>query len=70
MAEQSEREWLRRTWNSEISGRMTEFFNEVEARLESKSTANRELVDMNARLMARVLKLEHEIECLKKQEGK
>lgn len=42
-----------------------DFWNLVVARLESKSTANAELMDMNEKLVAKISELEAEIKTLK-----
>ena len=66
MAEQSEREWVREAWDNEKIGEsgssLGQFFDAVAARLESKSTANRELVKMNEKLCERIRDLEQELD--------
>jgi hypothetical protein len=76
MAEQSEREWLNDEWKNfgysisvNASG-IKLLWNSVTNRLNNKSTANRELMDMNARLVARIRELEEELQCLKPDQSK
>jgi len=66
MAEQSEREWVESLGTEPLGIKRSK----VIKRLESKATANRELMDMNARLVARIRELEEELQCLKPDQSK
>ena len=58
MAEQSEREWVESLGTEPLGIKRSK----VIKRLESKSTANRELVKMNEKLCERILDLEQELD--------